>query len=107
MLDSLMHFHWGVLGLFGFLGLMIALVVMSGMGIVQDLRRCFGWVPKEEREQEEKSEKETEMIQMLALGEVAEPREETSFGCPPHGPEVALNLDANRYVINSSNDADG
>ena len=37
-------------------------------------------------------------LQMAALGEVAEPREETSFGCPPQGPEVALYLDPNRFA---------
>lgn len=97
-LMHVMHARWGILGLFGFFGLMTALVAMTAM--VQNMRRCFGWVPKEE--QEEKGP-ETEMVQMAALGEVAEPREETSFGSPPQGPEVALDLDPNRF----SNDVDG
>jgi len=92
MLASLMHSRWGALGLFGFLGLMTALVAMTG--IVQNMRRCFGWMPKEE--QEEKAQV-TEMVQMAALGEVAESREETNFGSPPQGPEVALDLDPNRF----------
>jgi hypothetical protein len=37
-------------------------------------------------------------LQMAALGEVAEPREQTSFGSPPQGPEVALDLDSNRFA---------
>jgi len=78
------------------------------MGMVQGLRRCFGWVPEEERVQEERGgKKTTQIMQMVALREVAESREETSFGSPPQGPEVALDLDPNRFVINSSNHADG
>lgn len=102
MLASLMHSRWGTLGFFGFFGLMTALVAMTGM--VQGLRRCFGWVPKEE--QEEKGQ-ETEMVQLAALGEVAEPREETSFGSPPQGPEVALDLDPNRFSAGPSSDVVG
>jgi hypothetical protein len=35
--------------------------------------------------------------EILKLGEVAEPRQETCFGCPPEGPDVALDLDPHRY----------
>lgn len=41
------------------------------------------------------------------LTETAEPREETSFGSPPQGPEVALDLDPNRFAADASTDADG
>ena len=101
MLASLMHGRWGMLGFFGFLGLMTALVAMTGM--IQGLRRFFGWASEEEQSQEKKK---TDTVQMLALGEVAEPREETSFGSPPQGPEVALDLNPNRYTADSSNDVD-
>jgi hypothetical protein len=33
---------------------------------------------------------------VLELGEVAEPRQETCYGCPPEGPDVALDLDPHR-----------
>lgn len=41
-------------------------------------------------------QEESGVSEVLALGEVAEPREETCFGCPSEGPDVALDLDPHR-----------
>lgn len=49
----------------------------------------------------QRKEKGTEMMEMAALGECSGDecqREETCFGCPPEGPDVALDQDPNRFL---------
>jgi hypothetical protein len=79
---------WEQVGVGGSLFAVVLLFVFVGIGVAM-LR---GKLPKGQGQQEVG----TEMVDMAALGEVAEPRNETCFGCPPEGPDVALGLDSNR-----------
>lgn len=83
---------WQLIGIVGSIAAVVLLFVMAGVGKTV-------WSQKRGAQ----NEKETEMVEMAALEDVDCTgdeccREETCFGCPPEGPDVALDQDPNRFL---------
>lgn len=84
--------NWQLLGIVGSIVAVMLFFVMMGVG-----RTLL--TGKDKGQQEEGAK----VMQMTALGDVECcgdecQREETCFGCPPEGPDVALDQDPNRFL---------
>ena len=90
MLDLPIFFSWMMLGYFT-----IAFIIA-----------CIVLVSKADKSKKEFRDVAQKIAYPILLA-TAVPRGDTSFGSPPQGPEVALDLDPNRFAADASTDADG
>ncbi len=80
--------NWQLVGIVGSIVAVALLFVMVGIGKTL----LAGKAQQEEG---------AEMVQMAALVECSGDeccRDETCYGCPPEGPDVALDQDPNRFI---------